>query len=115
MVNPCVGAIILILSVFRPRFKFNNVDKTNKKMENHIEFPLNDFNIGDHLSQSERSRNTGVFNLCGVSNHLGPTVTEGHYIAYCKNKNRYVLRFVAMMLFGYNIVKSTGLLLIDSQ
>ena len=65
-------------------FSFSRFSDPFKKIHKRIEFPLNNFILGDYCEKNEDK--TAKYNLVGVSNHFGNTF-GGHYTSYCKNGN----------------------------
>lgn len=58
---------------------------TYKKKQNFVNFPLNELNMSDFITKSERNQSRGrVYNLYAVSNHYG-SMESGHYTAFCKS------------------------------
>jgi ubiquitin C-terminal hydrolase len=52
-----------------------------------IDFPLENLSLGEYFCKSDFSH---TYNLVAVANHTG-TLTSGHYYAYCKEGNSWVL------------------------
>ena len=67
-----------ILIIHLSRFEFN---VSARKKHNYVNFPLENFTLGDHVLKGE---NSALYNLCAVSNHIG-TINGGHYTSYCKS------------------------------
>ena len=74
-----------ILMVFFKRF-----DNNGRKLNNHIDFPLENLNMSKYVSGYNKSES--IYNLVAVSNHSGGC-NGGHYFAYCKNADNNWYKF----------------------
>ena len=63
---------------------FKRFDSTNKKKQNLVVFPLEDFNLTNYVVGY--NKHSYIYDLYGVCNHSG-SVLGGHYTGYVKNAN----------------------------
>lgn len=76
-----------ILIIHLKRFRF---DRSSKKVDSLIDFPITNFNLSGYLS-SNTLNTRSCFKLYSTINHYGST-NGGHYTSYCQNtdQNWYV-------------------------
>lgn len=74
-----------VLVIFFKRF-----DNGGSKLNNLIEFPLENLNMSKYVSGYNKSKS--VYDLVAVSNHSGGC-NGGHYFAYCKNADSNWYKF----------------------
>ena len=55
--------------------------RNNRKIENLVEFPIEELNLGNYMSNKKEKY---IYDLFAVANHSG-NLHGGHYYAYCKN------------------------------
>lgn len=60
--------------------RFDNVKSYTTKVTTKVTFPVTDLDMSDYLKVKQNVK----YDLCAVSSHSG-TITNGHYISYCKN------------------------------
>ena len=89
---------------------------TGEKIHTHIDFPLDDLNLTEYVSQDKKDPNNYIYSLYAVNYHSGSN-QSGHYWSTCKNidnnwytyndtdvsklKNTNLLSKDAYMLFYY--------------
>ena len=56
--------------------------RNNRKIENHVEFPIENLDLTKYLPQKNNEKY--IYDLFAVANHSGG-LKGGHYYAYCKN------------------------------
>jgi ubiquitin C-terminal hydrolase len=73
---------ILIVHIKRFVHNFNNSNYTANKLNNMVEFPVNNFNIKNYMS--DYTKKDIIYDLYAVSNHMG-SIDGGHYYSYVKS------------------------------
>lgn len=73
---------ILIIHIKRFVHTFSNSNYNANKLNNMVEFPVNDFNIKNFMS--DYTKKDIMYDLYGVSNHMG-SIDGGHYYSYVKS------------------------------
>lgn len=79
----------------------NDSNKSFKKRQNYVDFPLNDLEMLPYVARTEKNNGSNEkhkYNLYSVSNHYG-TMESGHYTAFCKSVNlkKWVIKINILM------------------
>ena len=79
-----------ILIIQLKRFKKDAFGNFCSKINSHVNFPINNLNISDYMSESSVSKDKSIYNLFGVNMHheLGgiANINLGHYVSIVKNR-----------------------------
>ncbi len=58
---------------------------TYNKLNDLVEFPIRNLDMSQYLvSPNEEEKSKCIYDLCGVINHLGHSISVGHYTAYAR-------------------------------
>lgn len=68
--------------------RFSYEGKLREKIQNQVEFPLNNLNLGNNITSNACESSDPIFDLYGVVHHTG-TLEGGHYVAYCKDDEKW--------------------------
>ena len=66
---------------------FKKFTNDNKKIQTHIDFPLDDLDLTHYISKDKNDPNNYIYSLYAINYHSG-TVESGHYWSACKNLNK---------------------------
>lgn len=75
-----------ILIIQLKRFERNLYGNVTKKIDNKINFPINELNIEDYISDGSPYKKNSKYNLIAVNLHVGVT-NSGHYYSIVKNRS----------------------------
>lgn len=75
-----------ILVVQLKRFIMNNYGFCDRKILNHVDYPIN-LDIAEYFDEDSPYKDYSKYQLMGVNMHLGFSINSGHYISMVKSKN----------------------------
>jgi ubiquitin carboxyl-terminal hydrolase 4/11/15 len=65
--------------------RFTNENGYRRKLDTFVNFPLNELNLNDFLSDERSCANNAIYDLFAISNHTG-SIHSGHYTAYARQE-----------------------------
>ncbi len=84
-INIWIPSPIMIIHIKRFIHEYSNNRYTSHKLNNTINYPINDFNINPYMSEYPSKLGNFTYDLFGVVNHTGH-INGGHYYAFAKSQ-----------------------------
>ena len=83
--NIWIPSKVMIIQIKRFVHNISSAGYSATKLNNMVEYPINDFNINKYMSDFSSKLGNYTYDLYAVSNHIG-NMNGGHYFAFVKSQ-----------------------------